>query len=163
MSKEEASHLSEEWNEDLEKMEAFVLEGKKFVKLPEDERGIFHSGDSYVYLCRYWVDGENPEEDEPEEDYQCVVVYFWQGRDSSNMGWLTFTFSLQKKFEALFGEKLEVVKMQQQQENLKFMAHFPNGLVIKKGPRKLRAGTAQAPKAQTEFFQLRCNGSALYK
>ena len=78
MSKEEASHLSEEWNEDLEKMEAFVLEGKKFVKLPEDERGIFHSGDSYVYLCRYWVDGENPEEDEPEEDYQCVVVYFWQ-------------------------------------------------------------------------------------
>jgi hypothetical protein len=36
------------------------------------------------------------------------VVYFWQGRDSSNMGWLTFTFSLQKKFESLFGEKLEV-------------------------------------------------------
>ena len=86
MSKEEASHLSEEWNEDLEKMEAFVLEGKKFVKLPEEERGIFYSGDSYVYLCRYWVpaednansDGENPDEDEPEEDYQCVVVYFWQ-------------------------------------------------------------------------------------
>jgi hypothetical protein len=42
-----------------------------------------------------------------EDDFQCVV-YFWQGRDSSNMGWLTFTFSLQKKFESLFGEKLEV-------------------------------------------------------
>ena len=84
MTSEEAEHLAEEWNEDLEKMEAFVLEGKKFVKLPEEERGIFYSGDSYVYLCRYWVpaDGDNPDddenEDEPEEDYQCVVVYFWQ-------------------------------------------------------------------------------------
>ena len=84
MSEDEASHLSEEWNEDLEKMEAFVLEGKKFVKLPEEEKGIFHSGDSYVYLCRYWVspdespqsDGENQDEDD--DDYQCVVVYFWQ-------------------------------------------------------------------------------------
>jgi hypothetical protein len=88
MSKEEAAHLAEEWNEDLEKMEAFVLEGKKFVKLPEDERGIFHSADSYVYLCRYWVpaeeheDREGGEDDEPEDDYQCVVVYFWQVRYS---------------------------------------------------------------------------------
>ena len=82
MTSEEAEHLAEEWNEDLEKMEAFVLEGKKFVKLPEDERGLFYSGDSYVYLCRYWVpgDGDNPDDDddEPEEDFQCVVVYFWQ-------------------------------------------------------------------------------------
>ena len=79
-------------------------------------------------IIRYWVpaEQERDEEDEPEEeadDFQCVV-YFWQGRDSSNMGWLTFTFSLQKKFEALFGEKLEVVRMHQQQENLKFMSHF---------------------------------------
>jgi len=37
-------------------MEAFVLEGKKFVKLPETERGVFHSADSYVYLCRYWYE-----------------------------------------------------------------------------------------------------------
>ena len=87
MSKEEATHLSEEWNEDLEKMEAFVLEGKKFVKLPEEERGIFHSGDSYVYLCRYWMSPEDSpqsdDEDEPEDDYQCVVVYFWQVKISN--------------------------------------------------------------------------------
>ena len=83
MTDEEALHLSEEWNEDLEKMEAFVLEGKKFIKLPEEERGIFHSADSYVYLCRYWVPADDMEEQENEdfeadEDYQCVVVYFWQ-------------------------------------------------------------------------------------
>ena len=163
MSKVEADRLAEEWNEDLEKMEAFVLEGKKFVKLPEEEKGIFHCGDSYVFLCRYWVPADldkADEEDEEEEDFQCVV-YFWQGRDSSNMGWLTFTFSLQKKFESLFGEKLEVVKMQQQQENLKFMSHFPNGLLIKQGKRKDK----QSPnwKAQTEFFHLRSNGSSLYR
>ena len=50
MVKEEASHLSEEWNEDLEKMEAFVLEGKKFVKLPEEERGIFHCAGEMLQL-----------------------------------------------------------------------------------------------------------------
>lgn len=47
------------------------------------------------------------EEKQPEEDFQCIV-YFWQGREASNMGWLTFTFSLQKKFENLFPGKLEV-------------------------------------------------------
>jgi len=166
MSTEEAARLSEEWNDDLEKMEAFVLEGKKFVKLPEEERGVFHSGDSYVFLCRYWVPADNEdkgdeeEEDFQEEDFQCVV-YFWQGRDSSNMGWLTFTFSLQKKFESLFGEKLEVVRMHQQQENLKFMSHFPNGLIIKQGQRReVRGPTWKAP---TEFYHLRSNGSPLYR
>jgi hypothetical protein len=35
----EAQQLMEEWNEDLEVMEALVLEGKKFVRLPEEELG----------------------------------------------------------------------------------------------------------------------------
>lgn len=94
-------------------MEAFVLENKKFVRLPEEEIGHFYSGDCYVFLCRYWIpaadvepDTKN-EADDPQDDFQCVV-YFWQGRDASDMGWLTFTFSLQKKFESLFGNKLEV-------------------------------------------------------
>lgn len=35
---------------------------------------------------------EGTEEEEVQEDgYQCVV-YFWQGREAGNMGWLTFTF-----------------------------------------------------------------------
>lgn len=32
--------LTQEWNEDLDGMEYFVLEGKKFVRLPQDEFGI---------------------------------------------------------------------------------------------------------------------------
>ena len=31
--------LIEEWTEDLDGMECFVLEGRKFVRLPEDEIG----------------------------------------------------------------------------------------------------------------------------
>lgn len=105
----------QECNFDLanNKMEPFVLEGKRFVQLPKEELGIFYTADCYVFLCKYWVpldeddegeggDGdERPPEDESQVDFQCVV-YFWQGRDASNMGWLTFTFSLQKKFESLF-------------------------------------------------------------
>jgi hypothetical protein len=76
------------------------------------------------------------------------------------MGWLTFTFSLQKKFEALFGEKLEVIQMQQQQENVKFMSHFKNGLVIRQGSR--RASKLDPTwKASPEFYHIRSNASPL--
>ncbi|KAI5719900.1 hypothetical protein M8J76_016466 [Diaphorina citri] len=159
VSAADALGLMEEWNEDLEAMEAFVLEGKKFAKLPEEEMGHFYSGDCYVFLCRYWVPIEEEEEggtnNTEEDDIQCVV-YFWQGREAGNMGWLTFTFGLQKKFKALFGEKLEVVRTHQQQENLKFLAHFKRKFVIHSGKRK-------QPKdpAQVEFFQLRANGNIL--
>ncbi|XP_016913236.2 protein flightless-1 isoform X1 [Apis cerana] len=157
----EAQQLMLEWNDDLEGMEALVLEGKKFVRLPEEELGHFYSGDCYVFLCRYWMPldtTENEDGDEQfEEDYQCTV-YFWQGRDAGNMGWLTFTFSLQKKFKSLFGENLEVVRTHQQQENLKFLAYFKRKFIIHHGKRK-------QPKAcgnnKVEFYHLRSNGSAL--
>ncbi|XP_048575726.1 protein flightless-1 homolog isoform X2 [Nematostella vectensis] len=164
----EQQQLVEEWNEDLDGMECFVLEGKKFVRLPEDEIGHFYSGDCYVFLCRYWVpvetpEGEEEEEDEPveqEEDFQCVV-YFWQGRDANQMGWLTFTFSLQKKFEVLFGEKLEVVKTHQQQENPKFLAHFKGKFIIHSGKRKEPIPEGEKPKP--ELYHIRSNGGILAK
>ncbi|XP_069840328.1 protein flightless-1 homolog [Dendropsophus ebraccatus] len=176
----EAEQLTEEWNEDLDGMEGFVLEGKKFARLPEEEFGHFHTEDCYVFLCRYWVpvehdddeeeqqskkrkineDGEEDEEEEeeekqPEEDFQCVV-YFWQGREASNMGWLTFTFSLQKKFESLFPGKLEVVRMTQQQENAKFLSHFKRKFIIHKGKRKMRDVGLQP-----SLYHMRTNGSSL--
>ncbi|XP_064414953.1 protein flightless-1 homolog [Latimeria chalumnae] len=163
----EAEQLMEEWNEDLDGMEGFVLEGKKFARLPEEEFGHFHTQDCYVFLCRYWVpveyeddkneeegEGEN-EEKQSEEDFQCVV-YFWQGREASNMGWLTFTFSLQKKFESLFPGKLEVVRMTQQQENLKFLSHFKRKFIIHKGKRKSKENFLQP-----SLYHIRTNGSAL--
>lgn len=165
MSSSEAQQLMDEWNDDLETMEAFVLEGKKFVRLPEEELGHFYSGDCYVLLCRYWVpvegddiDNNDEEHPPPEEDYQ-YVVYFWQGREAGNMGWLTFTFSLQKKFKSLFGDKLEVVRTHQQQENIKFLAHFKRKFVIRLGKRNQSRPPDQPP--PVEFYHLRANGGAL--
>uniref|UniRef100_A0A8C1M8R1 Protein flightless-1 homolog n=1 Tax=Cyprinus carpio TaxID=7962 RepID=A0A8C1M8R1_CYPCA len=166
----EAEQMMEEWNEDLDGMEGFVLEGKKFARLPEEEFGHFYTQDCYVFLCRYWVPVEyeddqekdkekgeegDDEDKQPEEDFQCVV-YFWQGREASNMGWLTFTFSLQKKFESLFPGKLEVVRMTQQQENLKFLSHFKRKFIIHKGKRKLKVDSVQP-----SLYHIRTNGSAL--
>ncbi|XP_072337333.1 protein flightless-1 homolog isoform X2 [Scyliorhinus torazame] len=166
----EAEQLMEEWNEDLDGMEGFVLEGKKFARLPEEDFGHFYTQDCYVFLCRYWIpveyeddqkdkekmeeDGDN-EEKQQEEDFQCVV-YFWQGREASNMGWLTFTFSLQKKFESLFPGKLEVVRMTQQQENLKFLSHFKRKFIIHKGKRRTPENGLQP-----SLYHIRTNGSAL--
>ncbi|ERE67713.1 putative protein flightless-1 like protein [Cricetulus griseus] len=181
MALAEAEQLMEEWNEDLDGMEGFVLEGRKFTRLPEEEFGHFYTQDCYVFLCRYWVPVEYEEEEktevkegkasvqgtegeeaeaeaeekQPEEDFQCIV-YFWQGREASNMGWLTFTFSLQKKFESLFPGKLEVVRMTQQQENPKFLSHFKRKFIIHRGKRKAGQGTLQP-----SLYQIRTNGSAL--
>ncbi|XP_029413961.1 protein flightless-1 homolog isoform X4 [Nannospalax galili] len=179
MALAEAEQLMEEWNEDLDGMEGFVLEGRKFTRLPEEEFGHFYMQDCYVFLCRYWVPVEYEEEGkkedkekasaeskegeeaaaeaekQPEEDFQCIV-YFWQGREASNMGWLTFTFSLQKKFESLFPGKLEVVRMTQQQENPKFLTHFKRKFIIHRGKRKVAQGALQP-----SLYQIRTNGSAL--
>ena len=70
-----------------------------------------------------------------------------------------FYFSLQKKFESLFGDKLEVVRTHQQQENLKFMSHFKRKFVIRKGKRKLP--NAAPKKAVVELFELRANGGII--
>ena len=159
MSHEDADQMIMDCNADLEVIEPFVLQGKKFVKLPSNEFGTFYTMDCYVFLCRYGVpnddsecsdeeeaedeEGENDEpkknsakEEEKTDDFKCVV-YFWQGRDAGNMGWLHFTFSLQKKFEELFKDKLEVVRMYQQQENHKFLSHFNKKFVIRRGRRNL--------------------------
>lgn len=69
----------EECNEDLELMEPFVLEGRKFVRLPDHEFGTFYTMDCYVFLCRYYVPSDedddggdkkqhDDETDEEEED-----------------------------------------------------------------------------------------------
>lgn len=154
--------FAEEWNLDLEAMEAFVIEGKKFVRLPEEEKGHFYTGECYVFLCRYCIpaeeDDENEETNAPDE-IQCVV-YFWQGRAAGNMGWLTFTFTLQKKFESMFGEKLDVVRMQQQQELVKFLSHFRRKFIIHEGRRKEKIKGPDG-KAPVRFYHLRSNGSAL--
>ncbi|CAB3227143.1 unnamed protein product [Arctia plantaginis] len=161
----EAKTLADEWNEDLEAMEAFVLEGRHFVRLPDNELGVFHSHDCYVFLCRYILpaepedenDGFNNETEDTESEAATWVVYFWQGRKAPNMGWLTFTFGLERKFKQLC-KKLEVVRTHQQQESLKFMSHFHRRFIIKDGKRNQKPEEGRQP---VELYELRSNGSAL--
>lgn len=164
MQPSEVKTLSDEWNEDLEAMEAFVLEGRHFVRLPDHEIGIFHSCDCYVFLCKYIMPAEPEDESDAsneaeEAESECVswVVYFWQGRRAPNMGWLTFTFGLERKFKQLC-RRLDVVRTHQQQESLKFMAHFYRKFIIKDGKRNTKPEGGRQP---VELFELRSNGSAL--
>lgn len=230
----EAQQLMEEWNEDLEAMESFVLEGKKFVRLPEEELGnynscfciftlslylsvfilnkfyflVFRSLLQQRLLCfplsilgafgitrwrrkwRQWTWREAS----PTWRWLSVccvflarkrcwkhgMAYFyfqvmghlksfvftlprasyWEPNTVTVYLCNVFPYSLQKKFKSLFGDKLEVVRTHQQQENLKFMAHFKRRFIIHTGRRKEKKPADQA--APVEFYQLRSNGSALY-
>lgn len=182
ITEEESKILLEEWNDELEMMDAIILDGsKRFVMLPESEFGHFYSEDCYVFLCKYYVmmdETESSSSDPGSEEQRLPngvavtngsdmkdnhnnelefkwVVYFWQGRDASNMGWLTFTFSLQKKFETRFGKQLEVIRMHQQQENIKFLSHFKQKFIIHKGKR------GQSQQKPVEFYHLRSNSNPL--
>lgn len=73
-----------------------------------------------------------------------------------------FFFSLQKKFQTLFGDKLEVVRQHQQQENLKFLSHFKRKFIIRTGKRPdAKTPVTEKLKPSTEFFHLRANGSPI--
>ena len=61
---------------------------------------------------------------------------------------------MQKKFESLFGDKLEVVRTRQQQENLKFLSHFKRKFIIHDSRRRV-----VEPPSSVQFFHLRSNGS----
>lgn len=183
ISVEDALMIMDEMNDELESIDAYIVKkNNNFVKLPADELGHFYSGDCYVFLCRYYVQDDSSEEassyeDEPkstgshplvngyrdqlgsqspQNDGLKIVVYFWQGREASKMGWLSFTFSLQKKFEALFGNKLEVIQMHQQKENkFKFLSHFEQKFIIHRGRQ------CDEQFKSIEFFHLRSNNNPL--
>jgi len=94
----------------LLRMISAALSASGRASTPGGGRGQHWTGGSVCYVLLFLFSVAEADDDDPdvvEDDFRCVV-YFWQGRDASNMGWLTFTFSLQKKFESLFGDKLEV-------------------------------------------------------
>ena len=174
MPYEEAVEIGEEWAEDLESMKCFVLEGKKFVHLPEEEKGQFYSQNCYVFVCRYLYppdkdeeESEGSDEEDEEEDNLEVIVYFWEGRDANQLGWLTFTFTLQKNLEQMFADKLVIRRMRQQQEGEKFLSHFDGNFIIMNGKRFTKAQrekianreNIELPKREPLLLQTRSTGS----
>eukprot|EP00051_Salpingoeca_urceolata_P014250 m.181064 g.181064 ORF g.181064 m.181064 type:complete len:1330 (+) comp18028_c0_seq2:308-4297(+) len=144
MATEEAELLEAQWEDELEKMEAFYLQGSNFVRMPPERLGHFYSADCYVFLCTQWRQVEpdpsaaddSDSEAEEEEVMECVA-YFWQGRNANQLGWLTFSFSTRSQMERLVSDKLgcelNVVREQQQQESMRFMSLFHKKMTVHNG------------------------------
>jgi hypothetical protein len=138
MSEEKSKQYMQMCNDDLREMTCFVLDGKKLSKLPDEEIGVFFSGNCYVFVCNYKAakdDNDEEAENEEEEDQTDTVVYFWEGREAPKTGWVTFKFSFQKKMEERKPD-LQVFRMCQQQETLRFLAHFGGCIAIQRGKRR---------------------------
>ena len=71
----------------------------------------------------------------------------------SLVGLLSF---LSSPASSLILSSLQVVRMTQQQENLKFLSHFKRKFIIHKGKRKQKIDAAQP-----SLYHIRTNGSAL--
>lgn len=97
-----------------------------------------------------------------------TVVYFWQGREASDLAWLRFNFSLRKDMEARLSRnphpdgqplKVEFKRVHQQQEDLYFLAHFMRRMVIHSGHYRDR----DTPERQNsvQLYHLRMNGNPI--
>ncbi|KAL4716677.1 hypothetical protein ACJJTC_004796 [Scirpophaga incertulas] len=189
MSAAEAKTLADEWNEDLEAMEAFVLEGRHFARLPDRELGVFYSGDCYVFLCRYVVPAE-PEEEGSDVSDDAVRGGRSNGRRRAasgqaegseerrtrpRSGGVTSgraaprpTWAGSRSRSAWSASSTAAVPPHwrvvakrtghQQQESLKFMAHFHRRFIVRDGKRNQKPVDGVQP---VELFELRSNGSAL--
>eukprot|EP00043_Microstomoeca_roanoka_P013704 m.134654 g.134654 ORF g.134654 m.134654 type:complete len:1425 (+) comp15827_c0_seq2:79-4353(+) len=54
MSEEEASALENGWQDDLDSLDAFLLQGGQFKALEKIRVGHFYSKECYIYLCSQW-------------------------------------------------------------------------------------------------------------
>lgn len=164
LTDEHCESLLEAVEDYLERMDCFVFENKVFVNLPDNERGHFYSSECYVFLLKTVVpvkvdysrskpmDDEEGEECKMEEKYR---VFFWEGRECQRTGYLTFAFSLKKKFEELFGDKLSIERIHQQQEPLEFLALFHPIFVIHRGFRPIHSQLNKKASGSNKFYQIR--------
>ncbi|KAL3319926.1 hypothetical protein Ciccas_001406 [Cichlidogyrus casuarinus] len=97
-----------------------------------------------------------------------TVVYFWQGRECSDVGWVTFNLSLRKDMETRLAYNaadpthplsVSFKHIHQQQEDIVFLAYFQRQLVIHRG--KYRDRACQDRCESVQFYQLRANGNPI--
>ncbi|VDP15283.1 unnamed protein product [Echinostoma caproni] len=189
---DEALQLMSDWNEELVEpigpdlipntaLQQFIMIDGKWVPVEQQWFGHFFNQDSYIVIARYWdFDDEHSAEDPEgganaeeadelaEEERTKTVVYFWQGREASELNWLTFNFSLRKDMETRLSTnpkedgrplKVEFKRVRQQQEDLVFLAHFQRQLIIHSGRYRDRLDPARRDKVQ--MYYMRANGNAI--
>jgi len=145
ISEKQSKKFIRDTNDMMKSMQGYVLLGGNFKKLPNDELGLFYNESVYVFLCSYYVesDSESEEESEEEESEQSenidYIIYFWQGKHASQMGWLKFKFGfqlvLENEIKRIFKKTPKVVRTEQQKEPAKLLAHFNQKIIIKNGLR----------------------------
>lgn len=113
-------------------------------------------------------EAENPNEKEEENVRTKTVVYFWQGREASDLSWLTFEFSVRKDMQARLSHNpqddgrplnVEFKRLHQQQEDTMFLAHFQRQLIIHNGHYKDRNLKSRTEVVQ--MYYLRANGNLI--
>lgn len=104
---------------------------------------------------------------EEEEDAEKATVFFWQGREATDLAWLTFNFSLRKSMEERLSRnprggkaiKVEFKRVRQQQEDMYFLAHFMRHMVIHNGRYQDRESAKRREAVQ--MYHLRANGNPI--
>ncbi|KAH9285255.1 Protein flightless-1 [Echinococcus granulosus] len=172
-------------------LQQFVILDRKWAPVEPRWFGHFFNKDSYIVIARYWdnelsmdteevsktvgegtvasdkVGGEG-EEGEEEEEPTKTVVYFWQGREASELAWLTFNFSLRKDMESRLSRNpnangrplsVEFKRVKQQQEDMYFLAHFLRKMVIHSGSYRDRDSAQRLD--HVHFYHLRMNGDPI--
>ncbi|VDK36660.1 unnamed protein product [Taenia asiatica] len=171
-------------------LQQFVILDRKWAPVEPRWFGHFFNKDSYIVIARYWDNelstdteeapkkveegtatsdkvegGEVEEGEEEEEEPTKTVVYFWQGREASELAWLTFNFSLRKDMESRLSRNpnangrplsVEFKRVKQQQEDMYFLAHFLRKIVIHSGSYRDRDSAQRLDHVQ--FYHLRMNG-----
>ena len=109
---------------------------------------------------------EGKDEEVEDEEPTKTVVYFWQGREASELAWLTFNFSLRKDMESRLSRNpngrplsVEFKRVKQQQEDMYFLAHFLRKMVIHSGSYRDRESPQRLD--QVHFYHLRMNGNPI--
>ncbi|TNN19777.1 Protein flightless-1 isoform 2 [Schistosoma japonicum] len=190
LTNEEALQMMTEWNDELiEPPEEFVVEPSsalqqfimvdgKWMPVESQWFGQFFNQDSYILIARYWdYDDENKElsgsdnqGDDADDDSNLTktVVYFWQGREASDLNWLQFEFSVRKDMQARLSQNPEDVsrplkvifkRVKQQQEDTMFLAHFQRQFIIHSGHYRDRVDSSRSELIQ--MYYLRANGNLI--
>ncbi|KAF7255509.1 hypothetical protein EG68_07069 [Paragonimus skrjabini miyazakii] len=187
---DEAIQLMSEWNEELVEpigpdliptaaLQQFTMIDGKWVPIEVQWFGHFFNQDSYIVIARYWdfddertpeegEEGANAQQTEETEDRTKTVVYFWQGREASDLHWLSFNFSVRKDMETRLSInpnadgrplKVEFKRVRQQQEDLLFLSHFQRQFIIHNGKYRDRADETRRDAIQ--MYYMRANGNAI--
>lgn len=126
------------------KLQIWRIENFNKVELPTNLYGQFFSGDSYILLYTYQVRGKDKH-----------IIYFWQGRASSNDEKGSSALLAKDLDDSMGGEPVQVRVVQNKEPN-HFLSLFKGKMVVHEG------GVPSAFKNRNETSNVSVDGIGLY-